>query len=108
MSLTVWLLCLGLAHGHQGHTRTLAWDACDHSEVGETCTYDVSDQERHIGTCRSMSGDLLCVRNRPVVDPTRASSTDLLWIPLVAGVLLLPLGAIRLRAFLRATQAPSR
>lgn len=65
------------AVAHQGHTSTLAWDACTTHTLGEVCEFETDHQEIHIGTCRSMSGELLCVRNRPIVraEPRPAPSS---------------------------------
>ena len=61
-----WVLAQPAA-AHQGHTSTLAWDACGTHTLGEVCEFETETHELHIGTCRSMSGDLICVRNRPIV-----------------------------------------
>lgn len=54
------------ADAHGGHHNPVAWRACDAHPLGAQCSFLDGAHARHRGTCRSISGALLCVRNRPI------------------------------------------
>jgi hypothetical protein len=95
---TPWLLFAacwtlsGAAWAHQGHLSDVAWRACDGESLGAACDFEDSSHAIYRGTCRSMSDDLVCVRNRPIERPDEgvppASAA------LGAGLVLLWLGAM--------------
>ena len=89
-------LALGMSLGsasaaaHEGHTDDVAWRACDQHGLGDACAYTDHARATYRGTCRSMSGELLCVRNRPIERPEDARAGT----PALALLAALPLLAI--------------
>lgn len=65
--LGCWLGLAASATAHNGHTSPEPWHACASSELGDACEWDNKAHDRFIGTCRRVSDDLLCVRNKPIV-----------------------------------------
>jgi len=99
MKTWLWLvlLLLGsarLARAHGGHFSEAPWHACDGLTQGSLCTYE-DETTRSRGTCQSISGALLCVRNRPVEQVK--GLPKVLVGGLVAAAILLGAGAMRLR-----------
>lgn len=84
------------ATAHDGHGSTLPWEACAEAELGAACSFESGAHMLHVGTCRSMSGALMCVRNQPL---RPAGSADEAWSTLTlaaggAGAALLALGLL--------------
>jgi hypothetical protein len=63
-------LLSSVASAHEGHFRSIAWDACATSTLGQTCSFDDGVNVSR-GTCRSMSDALVCVRSRPLEQKRR-------------------------------------
>ena len=53
------------AYGHSGVPNTLPWKACESNKLGDACSYS-TDEARYSGSCREMSGELMCVRQKPI------------------------------------------
>jgi len=53
------------AYSHSGVPNTLPWQACEKSVLGDACSYS-TDTARYSGSCREMSGSLMCVRQKPI------------------------------------------
>ena len=70
MNARTLMLCFPLvaasALAHEGHLTRIAWDACGGSEVGASCEWEDGAGAVYRGSCRSMSGGVVCVRNRPI------------------------------------------
>jgi hypothetical protein len=64
LSVAVALLAMAAA-AHEGHFTTLPWDVCASSSLGQTCEFEEGGAISR-GSCRSMSGALVCVRNKPL------------------------------------------
>jgi hypothetical protein len=62
------------ARAHQGHTDTAPWAACEAAALSAACEWEDAAHGVHIGTCREVSGALLCVRNKPIVYPDHPSA----------------------------------
>ncbi|MEM9489318.1 MAG: hypothetical protein AAGC55_09245 [Myxococcota bacterium] len=84
-----------LAHG--GHTGDAPLIACADTELGDGCAFVNDHGDRYRGTCRSISGSLRCVRNRPIeradstaalAAPARSDAPVSPWSGMVAGVAL--------------------
>ena len=81
---------------HQGHSSNAAWAACEGVELGETCSFEDPAHAVYRGTCRRISGALVCVRNQPIEHPsadTPAEPRPLVWagmgfLAIVGGVML--------------------
>jgi hypothetical protein len=69
LAFVVALVLAGSAFAHEGHFRSIAWDACASNELGQACSFDDGVNVSR-GTCRSMSDALVCVRNKPL-EPKR-------------------------------------
>ncbi len=59
-------LCSSLAFAHEGHFTNVAWAACAQASLGQACSFEDGAQNLYRGSCRSMSGALVCVRHRPL------------------------------------------
>lgn len=103
LALAFGLAAPGVAHGHASHPTDLAWRACDHRALSDTCSFD-NGHAVHRGTCRSIGGGLICVRNQPLRPsgsaPTAPARTSLLAAVGLGGVALLA-GAAAVRRSLR-------
>jgi hypothetical protein len=53
-------------HGHEGHANVRAVTACPEKQLADSCSYILSENKLHKGTCRSMAEKLMCVRNQPI------------------------------------------
>lgn len=67
MSAALLLLLASRASAHGGHLTDTAWRACDAISLGGACSFENAAGDQFIGSCREMSGELICVRNRPIV-----------------------------------------
>jgi hypothetical protein len=81
-SVSVVALVLGLgsvAFAHEGHLTNVAWEACQSAALGAECVFEDGARQLYRGSCRAMSGALVCVRNKPV---QRRGGLDLraLWL----------------------------
>ena len=57
------------AAAHQGHTRTEPWEVCAAAVLGAACQWEDGEHALYVGTCQEVSGELMCVRNQPIVRP---------------------------------------
>jgi hypothetical protein len=57
---------------HEGHSDRAPWDACAGRASGAACTWEDAAHFRFVGSCRSFSDAMLCVRQRPVMVPSEA------------------------------------
>jgi hypothetical protein len=73
------------AFAHEGHLSSLAWAACSPSSLGDACSFDAGGALAR-GSCRSMSGALICVRNRPLERRGPESPVAVVGLWLAAGV----------------------
>lgn len=76
-------LCSSLAFAHEGHFTNVAWAACAQESLGDACSFEDGAQNLYRGSCRSMSGALVCVRNRPLQRPGGVEG----WVALGLGLL---------------------
>ena len=60
----------GAAFGHADHVDGAAWTA----SLADACEFTDHDDDVYRGSCRLVSGALLCVRNRPI--ETGATASD--------------------------------
>ncbi len=75
MSAALLLLLASRAAAHGGHLTDTAWRACDALSLGGACSFENAAGDQFIGSCREMSGELVCVRNRPIVYAAPAGAT---------------------------------
>ena len=64
---------------HDGHVNDAPWRACDDLRVDDPCAFENATRYVYRGTCRSMSDELMCVRNQPIekfVPDTGKEHTD--------------------------------
>ena len=61
------LLCSATGRAHSGGGNRLQWEVCASSELGERCEWTDARGSLYRGTCRRISGALMCVRNRPII-----------------------------------------
>jgi hypothetical protein len=79
-------LALGLAPAalaHEGHLTNVAWEACEGAALGAECVFEDGAQQLYRGSCRSMSGALMCVRNKPLERRGGPDPRALFLLPLV-------------------------
>jgi len=63
----------GEVFAHQGHAHPAPWDACHEQVLDDACQWSDAKGAKYIGTCRSMQGALVCVRNQPIEQPSTSS-----------------------------------
>ena len=67
MSALLLVGLLGIAQAHDAHGTGRAWEACAQNALGDRCAWRDATEDLYQGTCRSMGGALVCVRDRPIV-----------------------------------------
>lgn len=67
--ITLGLSVLGWTpvQAHQGMPNSEAKLVCKERSLGEACEWSDAHDSRYIGTCRKVTDNLLCVRNKPIV-----------------------------------------
>ena len=68
------ILAAGSSKAHDSNFSQEPWAVCEAMEVNDSCAFTNSSEDIYRGTCQSMSGALICVRNQPIV---RHSDLDL-------------------------------
>ena len=66
------------SQAHSGSANRAAWDACHDKAKSASCEYEGFHGELYIGTCQSMSAQLICVRNQPIKMPVQTQRWDML------------------------------
>lgn len=96
-------LCGTSAWAHQGHGEHRMWQVCEAAELGSICSFENAAGDTYRGTCRSISGHLACVRNRPIERKRAAKSAAMPWTSAagVAGFGLVVALRLRRRAAVR-------
>lgn len=69
-----WCLVFGLVataftpslSAHSAGTAKVAWDVCYAKDVSQACEFENAAGDIYRGTCQTMSGSLMCVRNQPI------------------------------------------
>ncbi len=89
----------GNAAAHAGHTDRAPWEACDDHKLGDSCSWENDTHDQHLGTCREIGGDQMCVRNRPIVRADAAAPPDPL--PRWLGATLATMGVVGIGLALR-------
>ena len=84
-ALVVALSLPGLAPAHQGHGDPAPWAACEGVQTGEACSFRPASGDLHRGTCQTIGGHPVCVRNKPII-PAGSDGTPL-WVLTAVGVL---------------------
>ncbi len=97
LSLCAWCTP-GVGWAHDGHGQLPMWQACERATVGESCRFENAAHDRYFGSCRLISDDLVCVRNRPI---ERASTLPQPPASLCAHVAFPALILVLLGAFVR-------
>lgn len=64
LALAGWAL---LGHAHQGSHDDTPIVACKEKKLTNLCEYNNHAGDIYRGTCRSFSGTLMCVRNKPII-----------------------------------------
>ena len=62
-----------LSHAHQGSHDDVPIVACKEKKLTNLCEYNNHAGDIYRGTCRSFSGTLMCVRNKPII---KAKNTE--------------------------------
>jgi hypothetical protein len=88
----------GQAAAHAGHTDRAPWDACDDHKLGDVCSWENDAHDQHIGSCREIGGDQMCVRNRPVIKAEAKTDAGL---PRWLGATLATMGVVGIGLALR-------
>ncbi|MDP5138208.1 hypothetical protein [Rheinheimera baltica] len=52
---------------HQGHVHKFAAQACVDKTLSQVCEYSPDQKHLYQGSCQSMTGTLMCVRNKPII-----------------------------------------
>ena len=68
------LLSTSYSHAHSGSTTKAAWDACDSKSKSQSCEYKGFHDGLYRGTCQSISANMMCVRNKPIIPKKAVSS----------------------------------
>lgn len=66
------------SYSHDGNLNEEPWNACGDRKIADYCSFTNSHEDLYFGTCQSMSGALICVRNKPIVRSMNSSSAQLL------------------------------
>lgn len=85
------------AAAHAGHGPAAPWDLCAESDLGDACAWESAERDLYRGTCRSMSGALVCVRNQPIIQGAARQRARWVSAAGLAGAALMGALAWRLR-----------
>ena len=66
LCLALSILLGGYCVAHEGHGSPQPWVACEQKKKHEACAFSNSRGDIYKGTCKSFSGELMCVRNQPI------------------------------------------
>ena len=103
-ALLLWLtLAVAPASAHAGHGPSAPWDLCAEAALGDRCAWENAEGDLYRGSCRSMSGALVCVRDQPIL---RAEDRRPMAASVGVGLGLVMIGALAWRR--RAGLAPWR
>ncbi len=83
------------ANAHAGHSDPAMWQVCEASRLGDVCQFVGLHDNLHMGTYRRISGQLACIRNRPL-QPAPTAALGGGWGPLAgaSGAALLAAGLL--------------
>lgn len=66
--LALWsIFAAGAAKAHDSNFSQEPWSVCEAREINDSCAFTNSNEDLYRGTCQSMSGALICVRNQPIL-----------------------------------------
>lgn len=101
MLLALWS---GPAAAHAGHGPSEPWEACAASALGDACAWENAQRDLYRGTCRSMSGALVCVRKQPILRAADREPRSAAGVGIGVGLGLIGAVAWRRRRGLRVRQ----
>ena len=61
------IFATSLVRAHDSNFSQEPWSVCEAREINDSCAFTNSKEDLYRGTCQSMSGALICVRNQPIV-----------------------------------------
>lgn len=102
----------GSALAHDGGIgNEVMWSACDGRTVNDSCSFESHEHDIFRGTCQSMSGAAVCVRNQPIEyaaththSPEKnpsANNNPYRWAYGIAGLIILMSSGIAIRSITR-------